>query len=62
MDTLAGRCDVPPVGPPRDFHPLVVRPAGRTYEKAAEAELAAVRRGDTNLPGIGWPGKDGRIK
>ena len=30
MDTLAGRYGVPPVGPPRDFHPLVVRPAGRT--------------------------------
>ena len=29
-DTLAGRCDVPPDGPSRDFHPLVVRPAGRT--------------------------------
>ena len=32
------------------------------YEKAAEAELAAVRRGNTNFSGIGWPGKDGRIK
>ena len=32
------------------------------YEKAAEAEFAAVRRGETNFPGIGWPGKDGRIK
>jgi ssDNA-binding Zn-finger/Zn-ribbon topoisomerase 1 len=31
------------------------------YEKAAEAELAAVRRGDMNFPGIGWPGKDGRV-
>lgn len=25
-------------------------------------ELAAVRAGDTNFPGIGWPGKDGRVK
>ena len=33
MDTLAGRYGVPPVGPPRDFHPLVVRPAGRTQKK-----------------------------
>ncbi len=32
------------------------------YGKAAEAELAAVRRGETNFPGIGWPGKDGRGK
>lgn len=31
------------------------------YEKAAAAELEAVRRGDMNFPGIGWPGKDGRI-
>ena len=32
------------------------------YEKAAAAELEAVRRGDYNFPGIGWPGKDGRLK
>ena len=32
------------------------------YGKAVDAELAAVRAGDTNFPGIGWPGKDGRIK
>ena len=32
------------------------------YEKAAVAELEAVRRGDMNFPGIGWPGKDGRLK
>ncbi len=32
------------------------------YEKAAEAELAAVKRGETNFPGIGWPGKNGRVK
>jgi len=28
--TVSGRYGVPPVGPPRDLHPLVVRPAGRT--------------------------------
>ena len=32
------------------------------YQKAVDAELAAVRRGDMNFPGIGWPGKNGRIK
>jgi ssDNA-binding Zn-finger/Zn-ribbon topoisomerase 1 len=32
------------------------------YGKAAEAELAAVRRGERDFPGIGWPGKDGRVK
>ena len=32
------------------------------YEKATEAELAAVKRGERDFPGIGWPGKDGRIK
>ena len=32
------------------------------YKKAADAELAALKRGDTNFPGIGWPGKDGRVK
>ena len=32
------------------------------YQKAADAELAAVRRGDLNFPGIGWPGKNGRVK
>ena len=32
------------------------------YQKAADAELAAVRRGDMNFPGIGWPGKTGRVK
>ena len=32
------------------------------YRKAADAELAAVRRGDMNFPGIGWPGKNGRVK
>ena len=32
------------------------------YQKATDAELDAVRRGDMNFPGIGWPGKNGRIK
>ena len=32
------------------------------YQKAADAELAAVKRGNTNFPGIGWPGKNGRVK
>ncbi len=32
------------------------------YEKAAAAELEAVRRGDMNFPGIGWPGKNGRVR
>ena len=32
------------------------------YQKAADAELDAVRRGNMNFPGIGWPGKNGRIK
>ena len=31
------------------------------YTKAAEAELAAIRAGDYNFPGVGWPGKDGRL-
>ena len=26
------------------------------YKAAADAELAALRRGDTNFPGIGYPG------
>ena len=32
------------------------------YKLAAEAELAAVKAGDRNFPGIGWPGKNGRVK
>ncbi len=32
------------------------------YEKAAAAELAAVRAGERDFPGIGWPGKDGRVR
>ena len=32
------------------------------YQLAADAELAAVRSGNRNFAGIGWPGKNGRIK
>lgn len=32
------------------------------YEEAKRIELAAVKRGDFNFPGVGWPGKEGRIK
>ena len=32
------------------------------YRMAADAELAAVRSGDRNFEGIGWPGKNGRVK
>ena len=32
------------------------------YQLAADAELAAVRAGDRHFSGIGWPGKNGRVK
>ena len=32
------------------------------YQLAVDAELAAVRSGNRNFEGIGWPGKDGRVK
>ena len=32
------------------------------YRKAADAELEAVRRGDRNYPGVGWPDGNGRLK
>jgi hypothetical protein len=32
------------------------------YQKAVDAELAALRSGNRNFEGIGWPGKDGRVK
>ena len=32
------------------------------YRKAVDAELAALRSGNHNFEGIGWPGKDGRVK
>jgi hypothetical protein len=30
------------------------------YAKRVESE--ACRRGDYNFPGVGWPGKDGRVQ
>ncbi len=32
------------------------------YRKAADAEMEAVRHGDYNFPGVGWPGKKGWAK
>ena len=32
------------------------------YQLAADAELAAVRSGNRNFAGLGWSGKNGRIK
>ena len=32
------------------------------YQKAVDAELAALRSGNCNFEGIGWPGKNGRVK
>ena len=32
------------------------------YRKAADAEMEAVKHGDYNFPGIGWSGKNGRLK
>ena len=32
------------------------------YQLAADIEQAAIRHGDYNFEGIGWPGKNGRIK
>ena len=32
------------------------------YQKAVDAELAALRSGNRNFEGIGWPGKNGRVK
>ncbi len=32
------------------------------YPKAVAAEHEAVKHGDYNFPGIGWPGKNGRVK
>ena len=34
----------------------------RMKQPAADIELAAVRSGNRNFAGLGWPGKDGRIK
>ena len=32
------------------------------YQKAVDAEIAEIRSGNRNFEGIGWPGKDGRVK
>ena len=32
------------------------------YQKAVDAEMAQVRAGNYNYEGIGWPGKNGRVK
>ena len=32
------------------------------YQKAVDAELAALRSGNRNVAGLGWPGKNGRVK
>ena len=32
------------------------------YQKAVDAELAALHSGNRNFEGIGWPGKNGRVK
>lgn len=32
------------------------------YQKAVDAELAALHSGDRNFKGIGYPGKNGRVK
>ncbi len=32
------------------------------YSKAADAEQEAIRNGNHNFPGIGWPGKKGSAK
>ena len=32
------------------------------YRKAVDAELAALCSGNRNFAGLGWPGKNGRVK
>jgi hypothetical protein len=32
------------------------------YQYARDVEEDAVRGGNYNFPGVGWPGKDGRVK
>ena len=32
------------------------------YQKAVDAELAELRSGNRNFAGLGWPGKNGRVK
>lgn len=31
------------------------------FQYAREVEHQAVRGGDMNFPGVGWPGRDGRV-
>lgn len=31
------------------------------FQYARDVEHQAVRDGDTNFPGVGWPGRDGRV-
>ncbi|NBR00669.1 MAG: hypothetical protein EBT79_02540 [Actinobacteria bacterium] len=31
------------------------------FQNAREVEHAAVVAGDLNFPGVGWPGRDGRV-
>lgn len=31
------------------------------YRYAKDVENAAVEKGNTNFPGVGWPGRDGRV-
>lgn len=48
-DTLCPECEQEERQPP-------------DYLKVTAAELDAVRCGDLNFPGIGWPRKNGRVK
>lgn len=32
------------------------------YQLAKNTEMAEVARGNLNYPGIGWPGKNGRVR
>ena len=32
------------------------------YRKAVDAEMEQIRNGNRNFEGIGWPGRNGRVK
>jgi hypothetical protein len=32
------------------------------YQYAHDQELAAVKNGDYNFPGVGWPGENNRVR
>ena len=32
------------------------------YKYAYDAELAEVKKGNWNFPGVGWPGENGRVR